>query len=82
MSLHCIHFSKKNKNSFSIEKCNERYVVYILPASNVTGMDNIFFFKFVTASFCSFDVAGVRIMCPQKQYYAFLFDDKILFSHS
>ena len=24
----------------------------------------------------------VRIMCPQKQYYAFLFDDKILFSHS
>ena len=42
----------------------------------------IFFFKFVTASFCSFDVAGVRIMCPQKQYYAFLFDDKILFSYS
>ena len=25
---------------------------------------------------------GVRIMCPQKQYYAFLFDNKILFSHS
>ena len=25
---------------------------------------------------------SVRIMCPQKQYYAFLFDDKILFSHS
>ena len=24
----------------------------------------------------------VRIMCPQKQYYAFLFDNKILFSHS
>ena len=25
---------------------------------------------------------SVRIMCPKKQYYAFLFDNKILFSHS
>ena len=24
----------------------------------------------------------VRIMCPKKQYYAFLFDNKILFPHS
>jgi len=38
-----VYFSKKNKNSFTTKKCNERYVVYILPASNVTGMDNKFF---------------------------------------
>ena len=25
---------------------------------------------------------SLEIMCPQNQYYAFLFDNKILFSHS
>ena len=33
------------------------------------------------ASFTN-NFGDVRIMCPQKQYYAFLFDDKFLFSHS
>ena len=36
----------------------------------------------VKAESVTFEDPSVRIMCPKKQYYAFLFDDKILFSHS
>ena len=36
--------------------------------------------KYMIGFECKWEIVG--IMCSQKQYYAFLFDNKILFSHS
>ena len=58
----------------------ERFHAKITAIEEVKDIDQIPLTKLV-GNLQTYEI-GVRIMCPKKQYYAILFDNKILFSHS